>query len=359
MKRVLLVKLTSMGDLIHALPAITDACHAIEDICFDWVADEGFAEIATWHPAVLNVITTAHRRWRKQVWQVIQSGEAKTFYKQLRNTSYDLIIDGQGNFKSAIVAWLARGPSAGLDKACAAEAIASLAYKHKYNVPKGQHAVVRLRQLFAKALDYSLPDNEPNYGISRHRFLAPALDLPKAYLFFVHNASWETKLWPEPYWADLIKMATDAGHHVLLPCGNQAELARAKRLAMISDKAIALPKLRLSEIAYIIAHAQGAVSVDTGLSHLCAAMSVPNVSLYGATDSGLIGAAGNRQVFLQAAFNCAPCYLKTCNYTGKSDVKPACFTKIPPTLVWKTLQAVAFKHTVSPSQPSVSTTGTI
>lgn len=334
--RVLLVKLTSMGDLIHALPAITDAARAIPGIRFDWVIDENFAEVATWHPAVTGIIRSAHRRWRssyRRHW-----GEIKQFVGQLRAEKYDLIIDGQTNLKSALVTAFARGTKCGFDKASAREYPAHWVYRRRFTHDKNDHALRRLRSLFAQALGYPMPDTPPDFGIDRSRLIPPEFSLPKDYLVFVHNASWDTKLWPETYWQQLIELA--AGQTVVLPAGNDVEWARSQRFAAGHPQVIALPRLPLSQIAYILAHARGAVCVDTGLSHLAAALNLATVTLYGATDSGLIGATGLNQAHLQSHFACAPCYQKRCHYQGASSVQPACFVELSPELVWQRLQSI-------------------
>ncbi len=336
--RVLLVKLSSMGDLIHALPALTDAQHAIPGIRFDWVIEESFAEIAQWHPAVDKIITTAHRRWRKQKWDVLHNGELINFVKNLRSTHYDLVIDGQTNWKSALVTRLSRGLRCGLDSHSAREFVAPWAYQKKIFVPKAEHAVNRLRMLFAQILGYSYPNTAPDFALDVSKFPKPNLTLPNEYLIFIHNASWESKLWPESYWAELLKIVTAKNYSVLLPSGNAAEHERAVRLTQLNPKIIALPHLSLSEMAYIISRAKAAVCNDTGLSHITAAVHVPSVNLYGPTDSGLIGAPGKLQVYLQADFPCAPCYQKQCTYQKSSTERPACFTQLPPELVWSKLQ---------------------
>ncbi len=335
---VLLIKLTSMGDLIHALPALTDARAAIPDIQFDWVIDEGFAEVASWHPAVNTIIKSAHRRWRtsyKKHWPEIIG-----FVKQLRSTHYDLIIDGQSNLKSALVTLFSKGLKCGFDKPSAREYPAHWVYKKRFAHSKQDHAVTRVRSLFAQALGYPRPTTPPDFGIDRSLLIAPALTIPTRYVMFIHNASWDTKLWPESYWQQLIHFCLAANITILLPAGNSDELARSKRFAEGQPNVIALPRMPLSEIAYLLSHAVAAVSVDTGLSHLSAALNIPTITLYGATDSGLIGATGLNQIHLQSRFACAPCYLQKCNYLGASNVKPVCFAELTPQLVWQTLQTL-------------------
>ncbi len=336
--RVLLVKLSSMGDVIHALPALTDAKQAIPDIQFDWVIDENFHEIANWHPSVNRIIKSAHRRWRSNIRHVMSNGELRQFYRTLRQCDYDLILDAQGNFKSALITRLAQSKTrAGLDKASAAERIASLAYQKHYHVKKGNHAIDRLRELFAKALNYSIPNTPADFAIGHDKLMPLAISLPENYLVFVPNASWESKWWPEAYWQALIKRAQEDNMHVVIPWGSVLEKERAQRLATNQNNVILLPKVTLSQAAYVIAHAKAAVCVDTGLGHLAAALNIPAISLYGATNPGLTGAVGNNQLHLHADFPCAPCYQKQCSYTKPSSQQPACFTTLPPDLVWEKL----------------------
>ena len=315
MKRVLLIKLTSLGDLIHALPALSDAQDARPRIEFDWVVDENFQEIAGWHPAVKGIITTNHREWRGALTRAETHGSISKTIAQIRASEYDLVIDGQGNFKTALLSLFAKGPRAGFDSRSVREWVAHLAYQRRFPASKNAHAIERLRRLFAAALDYPMPASPPDFRIQRERFVKPKVDLPADYLVFVHNASWKTKLWPERHWTELIKKSVQAGFRVLLPWGNAQEEARAKRLALGSEVQV-LPKLSLSEIGYVIAKARACVCMDTGLSHLAAALDVPAVTLYGSTDSGLIGASGASQVHLKSDLPCSPCRSKTCRYSS-------------------------------------------
>src|SRR5690349_14476074 len=326
MPRVLLIKLTSLGDLIHALPALSDAQNAVPGIEFDWVIDENFQEIATWHPAVKCVITTNHREWRGSLASSETHGSISTTIGQMRSRQYDLVIDGQGNFKTALLSLCAKGLRAGFDSHSVREWIAHLAYQRRYAASRNAHAIERLRRLFAAALDYPVPDSPPDFRIRRERFVKPAVGLPGEYLVFIHNASWKTKLWPERHWIELIGKAVQAGFRVLLPWGNSLEEARAKRLAIAPEVQV-LPRLRLSEIGYVLARARACVCMDTGLSHLTAALDVPAVTLYGSTDSGLIGASGASQVHLKSDRFCAPCRSKTCRYSSGDN---PCLEQIGP-----------------------------
>src|SRR6266571_5157702 len=135
-------------------------------------------------------------------------------------------IDGQGNFKTALLSLFARGTRAGFDRHSVREWIAHFAYQRRFAASKNAHAIDRLRRLFASALDYPIPNSPPDFRIQRERFVAPKVDLPKEYLVFVHNASWKTKLWPEAHWAELLRKSVQTGFKVLLPWGNEMEEAR-------------------------------------------------------------------------------------------------------------------------------------
>ena len=143
--RVLLVKTSSLGDLIHSFPAITDAARALPGIRFDWLVEESFAEVPQWHPAVARVVPVAVRRWRRGWHRAWKSGELRAFRRDLRQQEYDLVLDAQGLLKSALPALLARGPRAGLDRSSAREGLAALFYQRRLPVARGQHAIERVR----------------------------------------------------------------------------------------------------------------------------------------------------------------------------------------------------------------------
>lgn len=298
--RVLIIKLTSMGDLMHALPSITDARIKFPNISFDWVVDESFSEVPKWHPAVNNVITTAHRRWKKKPFTYLYNGEFKQFYKNLNNAGYDVVLDFQGNHKSAFVSSLYKGAVHGYDKYTCREKLAYLAYASRYSIQLNQHAIERQRELLANILNYEKPATVADYGIDTSSFEMPNISLPEKYVVFVHNASWPTKLWPVEYWQKLIKLVSDKGYSILLPCGSPNEYEQAKNIATISSSAIALPKTSLNEIAAIMLNAKAAVCSDTGLAHMAAVLSVPSITLYAVTDTNLIGTIGKNQQHIVA-----------------------------------------------------------
>jgi len=332
-----------MGDLMHALPALTDAQNACPGISFDWVVDEAFSEVPSWHPSVKNIYKSAHRRWKKHFLSSLASGEFSGFYKTINKNRYDLIIDAQNNVKSSVISFLRKGNIHGMDKDSVAEQPAYLAYKYRHFIDKRQHAIQRQRQLFADVIGYDLPAGKPEYGMRENIFQHENSELDKPFIFLVHNASWTTKLWPEQHWDALIKSAGQEGYNVVLPGGSHEELKRANEFASRHDNAIALPRMSLSELGGVIRKASGAVCCDTGLAHLTAIIGTPAITLYGPTSVELIGTTGDNQEQLGAGlpqFSCAPCYKRSCNFSGRAESMSACMNAFNPDMVWKKLHSM-------------------
>ncbi|MWN05445.1 lipopolysaccharide heptosyltransferase RfaC [Gilliamella sp. Pas-s95] len=293
--RVLVVKTSSMGDVLHTLPALTDAANSLSNIAFDWVVEENFAQIPSWHYAVNKVIPVAIRRWRKSWFAKTTRQERHDFIQTLRQQQYDAIIDAQGLIKSAfLITRKAQGIKHGLDRKSIKEPIASWFYDVKHNVPKQMHAIERIRLLFAQSLQYQLPNSMGDYAIARH-FLSSLPSDNQQYLIFLHATTRDEKHWSEDAWRKLIKLVEPTGLRIKLPWGAPHEQARAIRLAQGFQHVEVLPKCPLSDIATIIAGAKAVVSVDTGLSHLTAALDRPNITLFGKTDPKLIGGYGKNQ----------------------------------------------------------------
>jgi len=313
--RVLLIKTSSMGDLIHCLPALTDARSALPSIRFDWVAEEGFAQIPAWHPAIDKVLPVAVRRWRKRFWPLRSNDEWRSFKQLVRAVDYDLVIDAQGLLKSAWLAHVSCAPIAGFDMASAREPLAAWFYQCRFTVDKNQHAITRLRQLFAQALDYPQPKGLPDYGLQRPRFTEE-----RPYLLFLHGTTWPSKHWPEAFWRSLLEQMNTQGQRVCLPFGNSEEQARAQRLAAGLEQVEVLPPLDLRGMMRTIAAARACVAVDSGLGHLAAALSVPCLSLYGPTRPERVGTMGAYQKHLCAKGVSA----------GSGDRYKPCFDSLSP-----------------------------
>ena len=352
--RVLIVKTSSLGDVVHTLPALTDAAQALPGIRFDWVVEEAFAEIPGWHPAVDAVIPVAIRRWRKQLWTTWRSGEWSCFKSQLQARSYDLVIDAQGLLKSAALTRLVDAPRAGYDRHSIREPLAAWVYQRRYAVARDLHAVERIRQLFALALGYPQPSRRGTYGLSRAQFAtqtSPGADLRR--VMFLHGTTWPTKLWPLAYWQTLCKNAVAEGYQVTLPWGNDVERERAEAIAAVASNTRVLPRSNLRTLAVELADSSAVVAVDTGLGHLAAALDVPTISLYGPTLPTLVGAYGRNQVHLSTR---ALLEAKTNNLTltqsalanptlaehlaPMNNIEPATMAPLTPVLVWESLRTL-------------------
>ena len=325
--RILIVKTSSLGDVIHTLPAVTDAARALEGARFDWVVEEAFAEIPAWHPAVEEVIPVALRRWRKTPFAAGVRREWRQFRKALGKHHYDAVIDAQGLLKSAMLARLVEAPRYGLDRHSARERWASTVYHHPIAVARDKHAVERIRALFAEALGYPVPPGRGDYGVRAN--LGASADLLPPSLLFFHGTARDEKLWPERHWLALGRQANDAGYKIWLPWGSDAEKARATRLADGLRNAEVLPRLSLAGLAAFLLKAGAAVAVDTGLAHLSAALDVPTVSLYGPTSVDLIGAYGDNQLHIQSPLS-----------GDGSAAAEAMMAAIEPGAVWQALQTV-------------------
>jgi len=294
--RVLIVKTSSMGDVLHTLPALTDAMNAIPGISFDWVVEEGFVQIPSWHPAVDKVIPVAIRRWRKNWFGSETRQQRCDFKRELQSRTYDVVIDAQGLIKSAaLITRVAKGKKHGQDAKSAREPFASWFFNQRHDIDKKQHAVERTRELFAKSLGYEKPSTQGDYAIAS-RFLSQLPADANHYLVFLHATTRADKHWPESHWRELIGSLEGSNIRIKLPWGAEHECQRALRLAEGFDYVEVLPKLSLQQVAEILAGAKAVVSVDTGLSHLTAALDRPNITLYGPTDPGLIGGYGKNQI---------------------------------------------------------------
>ena len=330
-----------MGDLVQTLPALSDAARAIPGISFDWIVDESFAQVPGWHRNVETVIPSAFKRWRKNWRRAFKSGEPQSFLKKVRAQKYDYIVDVQCELKSAIASRLARGPRYGYNSRAVHEWGAQFAYQKKFFVPKDRHSLQRMRQLLAGALGYKYDEALVDYGIDRARLGLVQIDLPERFVVFIHSTSWTSKVWPEFYWQDLLNNVTADGYSVVLPWGDEVERQRAVRIAAGNEKAIVLPALSISEKAAIINRAAATVGLDTGLSHIAAALDIPSITIYGATDPRLVSATGQHQTHLTSTFECVGCHDVVCKYTGPAEFKPACLVEIKPEHVWQKLKQLS------------------
>lgn len=288
--RILLVKTSSLGDVIHNLPVVSDIRRHFPDAEIDWCVEDGFASIPRLHPAVHEVIPVAIRRWRKSLLKAPTWREIAAFRQQIAARRYDAIVDTQGLLKSALLARQAHGPHLGYAADSIREPMAARFYDRCFHVSRELHAVVRNRRLAAAALGY-VADGDADYGIET----APGTFtwLPhRPYVVFLTATSRDDKLWPEANWLALGQRLNSLGFSAVLPGGSAVERERAGRLAGQIPGAIAAPPMSIPELASLLAGARAAVGVDTGLTHLAVALKIPTVALYVATDPGLTGVLG-------------------------------------------------------------------
>jgi heptosyltransferase-1 len=317
--RLLVVKLSSFGDVIHTFPAITDLKAARPDIEVDWLVEESLAPFVALHPGVATIHTLAFRRLRKPPsrWPRL-AGDTWRLRRDLRARNYDLVVDLQGLMKSALPARLA-GAVSGYDAASAREPAATRLYRQCFAVRRDMHAVERTRELLAAAVGYPVPDRAGRCGIAVDAPCDP-VGLPLRYAMVMHAASWPTKLWPEDNWRALLPTLAAGGRGIVLPWGNSGEKSRAERLASGIPGAMVLPHVMSgANLARVIAGAELAVGLDSGLMHLAAALGVPGIWLYGPTDPGLTGPYGDGQIVIQSTWPKAPCRRRTCTDTPGGD----------------------------------------
>jgi heptosyltransferase-1 len=295
--RILIVKTSSLGDVVHNCPAVTDIARGIPGAVIDWLVEESFAEVAALHRSVRRVIPVAIRRWRGELLSSDAWFEFGKFRRALRSERYDFVIDSQGLVKSALVAMLARGPKHGFDRASAREPFAARFYGTRHAVPGGLHAVERNRRLAAAALGYVLED-ACDYGLhvaddAPLQVCAPA-STPYALLFTM--TSRDDKLWPEEHWRSLGATLEARGIHCLLPWGSEEEKRRCARIATAIRGAVVPRHMTLAELACLARKAHCVVGVDTGLTHLAVALDVPVVGLYCGSVPALTGLHGGKWV---------------------------------------------------------------
>src|SRR5262245_19057031 len=279
MKTILFVKTSSFGDVVHNCPAVTDAARALPGAQIDWIVEESFAGIARMHRAVRRVIPVAVRRWRSTAWKPSVWSEIAAWRRALHGERYDAVIDTQSLVKSAVLSAAANGVRHGMDRASAREPLAARFYDVRHAVSRQLHAVERNRRLAAKALGY-VAHGAADYGLR-----GPARQ-ESDLVVLLTLTSLDDKLWPEERW---IALARALGRPLVLPWGDENEKARAARIAAAVSGAEVPKRLSIDELVRLFATAQRVVGLDTGLTHLAAALGVPTVGIYCGSEPALSG----------------------------------------------------------------------
>ena len=339
--KVLLVKTSSLGDVVHALPAVTEALSRSSDLQLDWLVEEKFRDIPDKHEGVHDVIPVAIRRWRAG-W-VGAWPEVKALIKRLRSEHYDLVIDSQGLLKSALITSFANGETHGYDRDSIKESLACLFYQKKHVVDKTLHAVHRQKQLLAASLGYRA-----------NKVIDSGLAVPTSKnktIMLLHGTTWPSKEWPESAWAELANQIRQDGFEVMAPAGNKQEQARASRI--LGGREGLLDQLSLGGLMSEMQRCAGAVAVDTGLGHLASALDVPVVGLFGSTSPELTGILGPQsQSIASNHLPCIPCRKRECQFQKSSDsssIHPPCFEQTSPEIVWQALQLRLSSKDIKPN----------
>ena len=289
--RVLLVKLSSMGDVLHNLPVVSDLAQAYPEIEIDWVTEAPYAPLVALHPKVRRVISSNLRGLKKRWWSPAAWSAFFDVRSQLGRDKYDLILDTQGLIKSALIARWANGPIGGFSRDTAREPLAARAYDRCVAIPQNLHAVVRNRNLAADIFGYAL-SGPVDYGL-RLPETAVSVSTQHPYIVFLHATSRADKMWPEAHWIALGQRVLENGYGIFLPWGNAEEKRISDRLASAIPGAIVPVAMSLMEAATLLANARGVIGVDTGLAHLSVALARPTVGLYLTTSPELTGLYGN------------------------------------------------------------------
>jgi heptosyltransferase-1 len=303
-KRILLIKTSSLGDVVHNLPVVSDICYQFPDAVIDWAVEEAYVPLVALHPDVHQVIPVAVRRWRRQVWCASTWREIASFRQCVTAQTYDAVIDTQGLFKSALLGCMAAGTRHGFDAGSVREPLAGIGYQKRHAVTRTAHAVIRNRLLAGAALGY-VPHPTVNYGLGTPP-VAAVTDAavqtaePERYAVLLHASSRDDKLWPEDNWVELAAAlsAQQPGLRMLLPFGNALEQQRSLRLVqqMHGKKdvvASAPAAMALDGMARLLAGAACVIGVDTGLTHLATALGRPTVALFMGSDPMLTGVYGS------------------------------------------------------------------
>lgn len=325
--RILIIKTSSLGDVIHALPVLEYLRQAAPGAVIDWVVDEAFSDLVSGNPLVERLLPVAFRRWKKAPFTAQTRQEVLAFIRELRLQRYDLVFDLQGNSKSGMVCWLARSRrKIGFDREHLQEKLNTLFTTEQVSFKSTDRNAVQ-RYLRVVSAPFSLlPD-----GLATHSDIATsAADdgfaervLPTAGspLILLHTGTtWQTKLWYEDGWLELGQQLLQQYPSAILlfSWGNDEEKERAEQLAVgVGGRACLLPQLSLKQFAAVLKRCDLVIGGDTGPVHLAAAVGTPTVSFYRCTDGLRNGPYGTRHAIIQSPLSCTICMRKQCEKDGE------------------------------------------
>lgn len=337
--KILVVRLSSLGDILHLFPAISDLRGHFPEAEIHWLVEPAFAEMVSWHSAVNKVITVPLRSHKKAWWRL--PSLLRGLKQQLKTEKYDFVLDAQGLLKSALLARLAGVDIYGFDKDSARESLATRFYQKMVGVQQGIHIIDKNQQLIQKLFG-AAPSKMLDYGLDEFRQKQMAENLPtdlpndvsQPCLVLLHGTTWNSKYWPESSWLELVSLLTKQGVRCLLPWGNAEEQQRAQRLQLAGGElAQVLPKLPLTELMRVLLHSQGFISVESGIGHLATVLDIPGVMLHGPTSPEYSGILGKSCVHLTSGLYCSPCFKRDCPRLEDKAGTPPCQEALTPALV--------------------------
>ena len=330
--KILVVRLSSLGDVLHLFPAISDLRRRFPDAEIHWLVEPAFAQLVSWHAAVDKVIEAPLRSHKKQWRQIPRL--LRGLRAQLKAENYDIVLDAQGLLKSALLARLTGVEVFGFDASSARESFAARLYRKTACIPAGLHVIDKNRQLVEKLFgsDISQPDD---FGLELFRTQQMAKELPDEIKGFVdqpcvmllHGTTWNSKYWPESSWHELVGLLSEQGVHCLLPWGNEDEHRRAQRLAT-GEYAHVLPRMPLSELVSVLLHTRGFISVESGIGHLATVLDIPGLMLHGPTDPNYSGINGKNCRHIVSGIDCSPCFKRDCPILDTHSGMPPCQLRI-------------------------------
>lgn len=320
--KILIVKLSALGDVVHALPVLAYLHAVVPEAEVDWLVEEGFVPLLEGHPLLNRVIPAATRRWRKEGARSLLKG-VRSLAASFRHERYDLVLDLQGNSKSGFFTWLTRAPQRyGFDRSGVREWPNLLATRHKVKIPAENHHISSrylqiARAAFPGGTDVPLCGPlaaQPDAKRQVEQMLAERGLVPGEYLVAHYGTTWDTKLWSLEHWCELGRVLTvEQGRKLVLTWGNDVERDATERVAeACQGQAVIWPRGTLPELVALLAAARLTIGSDTGPVHIAAALGRPTVSIFRVTDSLRNGPHGDGHIRLQAPMPCSPCLRKNC-----------------------------------------------
>lgn len=324
--KVLIVKASALGDVVHALPVLAWLKSADSALQIDWLVEEGFAPLLDGHPLLRQIHRIATRAWRRQGWPATVRASLRTV-GELRRERYDVVLDLQGNSKSAMFTLLSGAPRRyGFDRNGVREWPNLLATNHRAMLTAADHHISARSLAIARA---AFPDGSVQVEagpLPVHPAAAQRVDAQltehglagRCFAVLHYGTTWTTKLWPVANWRELVQQLQAGGGPVpVLTWGSAEEKVVVERIAAAAGGALVWPRGTLPELAALLARAAVVVGGDTGPVHIAAAVGTPTVSLYRVTDERRNGPRGDGHVRLQAPLDCSPCLRKQCERDGE------------------------------------------